>query len=67
MDADTQSGQISDENDPTVAMRFVGYIFPLQNKPEYNGCEQGRIGINLPFYGAEPESVTAAGGNPAGI
>ena len=36
MNTDTQSRQIGDEDNPTVAVRLVGYVFPFQNQPENN-------------------------------
>ena len=57
MNTDTQSGQISDQNQPAVAVRLVGYIFPFQNQPEYNGCKEGGESIYFAFYGREPEGV----------
>ena len=57
MNTDTQSGQISDQDQPAVAVGLVGYIFPFQNQPEYNGCKEGGESIYFAFYGREPEGV----------
>jgi len=57
VDTDTQSGQICDQNQPTVAVGLIGYVFPFQNQPEYNGCEQGGESIYFAFYGREPEGI----------
>ena len=38
--ADTQTGQVGDENQPAVTVRLVGDVFPLQYEPEYDGSEQ---------------------------
>ena len=58
MYADTQTGQVGDEDNPTVAVRLVGYVFPLQYQPENNGGEQGGESVYFAFYGREPECVT---------
>ena len=58
MNTDTQSRQIGDEDNPTVAVRLVGYVFPFQNQPENNSGKQGGEGIYFTFYGREPECVT---------
>lgn len=49
--ADTQTGQVGDEDNPTVAVRLVGYVFPLQYQPENNGGEQGGESVYFAFYG----------------
>ena len=46
-------------------MRLVGYVFPLQYQPEYDGGEQGREGIYLTFHGAEPEGIAECVGQCA--
>ena len=38
-------------------MRFVGYSLPLQNQPENDCREKGRVGINLSFHSTEPEGI----------
>ena len=58
MYADTQTGQVGDEDNPTVAVRLVGYVFPLQYQPENNGGEQGGESVYFAFYGREPKCVT---------
>ncbi|CCZ12655.1 unknown [Prevotella sp. CAG:1092] len=57
MDTDAKTGHIHDKYKPTVGMRLVGMVFPLQYQPEYNSCECRRVGINLAFYSREPEGV----------
>ena len=54
---DTQTGHIGDEHEPSVAMRFVGVVFPLQNQPEYHSGEGRREGVNLTLYSREPEGI----------
>ena len=54
---DTQTGHIGDEHEPSVAMRFVGMVFPLQNQPEYHSGKGRREGVNLTLYSREPEGI----------
>ena len=38
--ADTQTGQVGNENQPAVTVRLVGNVLPFQYEPEYDGSEQ---------------------------
>ena len=40
VNADTQSGEVGDKNQPAVGMRLVRYIFPLQYQPEHHRRKQ---------------------------
>ena len=60
MDTDGQSHQEGDEDDPTVGVRPVGLLVPLGHRPENEGGEQGRHGIDLAFDRGEPERVGEA-------
>ena len=57
VDADTQAHQVGDQHDPTVGVRTVGGLLPLQDEPEHRGGEQRRIGVHLALHGAEPERI----------
>ena len=57
MNADRESCHICDEHQPAVAVRLVGMVFPLQNKPEHDSRECRRVGVNLAFDGRKPERV----------
>lgn len=57
MNTDTQSGQISDQDQPAVAVGLVGYIFPFQNQPEYNGCKEEEKAYTSPST-AENQKVS---------
>ena len=39
VDANGESRQIHDQHEPTVAVRLVGHIVPLQDEPEYRSRE----------------------------
>ena len=65
MYANGKSCQIGYQDEPTVAVRFVGHLFPLQYQPEYHGCEQRREGIYLTLYSREPEGVAEGVGQCA--
>ena len=39
MHADAETHQVANEDEPTVGIFFVGYGFPFEDAPEYNGCE----------------------------
>ena len=54
---DAEACEISDEDDPAVAVRLVGNVFPLQYQPEYDGGEHRGVGIYFSFDGREPECV----------
>ena len=58
MYADGQTGHIGNQYQPAVGMRLVCIVFPLQDKPEYDGRKGRRIGIYLSLDGREPECVT---------
>ena len=57
VDTNTQTSHIGDEHEPSVAMRFVGVVFPLQYQPENDCCEGRREGIYLTLHGREPEGI----------
>ena len=38
--ADTQTGQVGNENQPAITVRLVGNVLPFQYEPEYDGSEQ---------------------------
>ena len=49
MYTDRQSCEVSNQNQPTVTVRLVSPILPLQNQPENNGSE--KAGICIYFTG----------------
>ncbi len=51
VNTDRQASHVGNENEPTVGTWFVCHVFPLQDKPEYYGCEARGIGIYFTFYG----------------
>ena len=55
--ADAQARHIGDEDEPAIAVRLVGMVFPFQNEPEHNRGERRRIGIHLAFDSREPKGV----------
>ena len=57
MDTNGKAGHIEDEHQPTVAMRLVCTVFPLQDQPEHDGCEGRGVGIDLTLDSGEPECV----------
>ena len=57
MHTDAEPGQIGDQDDPAVAMRLVGYVFPFQYQPENDGRKHGRVGVYFAFYGRKPECI----------
>ena len=57
VDTDTQTGHIGDEHKPTVAMRLVSMVFPLQDEPEYHSGKGRRERINLTLDSREPEGI----------
>ena len=57
MHTDAEACEISDEDDPAVAVRLVGNVFPLQYQPEYDGGEHRGVGVYFSFDGREPECV----------
>jgi hypothetical protein len=58
MDTDRQTGQVSYQDEPAVAVRFVRPVLPFQDEPEYQGCKQAGVGVDFAFYGTEPECIT---------
>ena len=57
MHADAETREVGDEDEPAVAARLVGMVFPLEHQPEDDGSEQAAVGIDLSLYCAEPEGV----------
>ena len=57
VDTDAQAGHIGDQHQPTVAVRLVGMILPLQDEPEHHGCERRGVGIHLALDSRKPEGV----------
>src|SRR6218665_1798144 len=59
MDADGKTDEVADEDEPAQGGSRVHAVFlvPFQNSPEHNGGKEGRHGIYLALYGAEPERV----------
>ena len=57
MYTDTQTHQISDENQPFVRAFFIRLFVPLENEPENNSREQGRRSVHFSFDSREPEGV----------
>ena len=58
MDTYWQACHIGYQHQPTVRMRLIGIVFPLQYKPKDNCSECWWIGIYLTFDCREPESIT---------
>ena len=55
---DTQPRKVSNQNQPTVAMRLVGHILPFQDEPEHHGGKQAGESIHFTFHGTIPEGIT---------
>ena len=45
VNADRQSGHISNEDQPAVRMCFIGFVFPLEDKQKNDRCKSRRISI----------------------
>ena len=57
MDADRESHQVGDQDQPPRCVGFVGLILPFEHQPHDERREHRREGVNLAFDGREPESV----------
>ena len=58
MDTDAEASHVHDEHQPAVAVRLIGMVFPLQDKPEHHSGKGRRVGIDLTLDCREPERVT---------
>ena len=56
--ADAQASHIGNQHTPTVGVGLIGVVFPLEDKPEHNGGEGGRISVDLALDCREPEGIT---------
>ena len=57
VDTDGESCEVKNEDEPAVGVWRIGIVFPLENQPEHQGSEHGRVSIYFAFYSREPESV----------
>ena len=57
VNADRQTHQISNRNQPSVATLFVCLLVPFQDQPENDSRKQRRTGIHFSFHSREPERV----------
>ena len=57
VDADRETHQVRNQDQPAVTARLFCVLVPFQDSPEHHGGEQARRGIHLAFHGREPERV----------
>ena len=57
VDSDGQTHQERYEHDPSVGIRLVRLLVPLDHCPEHEGCEKRRHRIDLTLYRREPECI----------
>src|SRR5262249_5045389 len=58
MNADGEAHHVEDEDEPPVRAGFTMILFPFEDGPKDDGCEEGGRGIYFPFDGTIPEGIT---------
>ena len=65
VDTDRKPHHEKDKDDPFIRTLLVGMVLPFEDRPEYQGGEKGRGGINLALDGTVPIGIAKGVGQGA--
>ena len=57
VNADRESHEVGDQDQPPRCVGFVGLVFPFEHEPHHERREHRREGVDLALVGREPEGV----------